>query len=106
MSVVHERGALDRPITLLAHARRLHRSTPDGALPDGGRPFPDDGHRPRVAAPDRQDALAAVLRDFIDNPAASPADLHARCADLHIRPWDVTRVVKNPAPGCGRPGGG
>lgn len=98
MSVVYERGALDRPVTLFEHARRLHRSAPDSPLPDGGQPFPDGGARQHVPYQERQVALAAVLQEYINSPSASPQDLHDRCADLVVRPRDVTRVLADVAP--------
>ncbi|MFC5241345.1 hypothetical protein [Streptomyces atrovirens] len=98
MSVAHERSALDRPVSLLEHARRLSRLFPDGPLPDGGRPWPDDGDHPSVPPPERRLALTAVLREFIGDTALSPADLHDRCTRLAVDTGDVTRVLSELAP--------
>jgi hypothetical protein len=98
VSVVHERSALDRPVSLFEHAQRLHRLTPDGPLPDGGRPFPDSGDHPNVSYPERRLALAAVLREFIGDPTLSAQDLHDRCTHLAVKTGDVTRVLQELAP--------
>ncbi|MBA2890717.1 hypothetical protein [Nonomuraea soli] len=100
MSVARERGALDRPVSLLEHAQRLHQLNPDGPLPDSGRPFPGGGRRPYVPPSKRGGALAALLREFIGDPALTAQDLHDRCAHLAFDAWDVTRVLQEltPAP--------
>jgi hypothetical protein len=98
VSVVHERSALDRPVSLFKHAQRLHRLTPDRPLPDGGRPFPDSGDHPNVSYPERKLALAAVLQEFIGDPNLSAQDLHDRCTHLAVNTRDVTRVLQELAP--------
>jgi hypothetical protein len=98
VSVVHERSALGHPGSLFEHAQRLHRLAPDGPLPDGGRPFPDSGDRPRVPYSERRRALAAVLREFTSDPALAPQDLHERCTHLAIKAPDVTKVLQDLAP--------
>ncbi|MGW1376943.1 hypothetical protein ACWD6P_22095 [Streptomyces sp. NPDC002446] len=97
--MVHERSALDRPVSLFVHAQRLSRLYPDQPLPDGGRPWPDSGdHHPSVSSPERRLALAAVLREFIGDPTLSAADLHERCAHLDVSTRNVTRVVPEVVP--------
>lgn len=98
MSVAHERGALDHPVSLFEHARRLSRLNPDGPLPDGGRPWPDGGDHPDVPPRESRLALTAVLREFIGDPALSPVDLHDRCTRLAIDAENVTHVLYKLAP--------
>lgn len=98
MSPAHERGALNRPVSLFEHARRLVRQSPDGPLPDSGCPPPDDGARPYVPAPERRRALTAVLQEFIGDPSLSAIDLHERCAQLIVHVSDVRPVVDELAP--------
>jgi hypothetical protein len=94
VTVVHERSALNRPISLLEHAQRLHRLNPEGPLPDGGRPFPDSGDHPDVPPSVRRLTLAGLLREFISDPALSGQDLHNRCTHLAINARGVTRVLQ------------
>ncbi|MBO2461429.1 hypothetical protein [Actinomadura violacea] len=98
MSVANERSALDRPVSLYEHARRLFRLNPDGPLPDGGRPWPDRGDHPEVRVRERKAALAAVLREFIDDPSLTAADLHDRCTGLAVTTMDATGVLHELAP--------
>jgi hypothetical protein len=98
VSVVDERSALDRPVSLFEYARRLSRLHPDGPLPEGGRPWPDSGDHPRVPSGERRLALTAVLREFVGDPALSPVDLHDRCSCLAVTTRDVTRVLRELAP--------
>lgn len=98
VSVVHERSALDRPVSLFEHAQRLHRLAPDGPLPGGGHPLPDSGRHPKASAPERKLALATVLREFIGDPARSAQDLHDRCTRLAVNTRDVTQVRQELAP--------
>ena len=93
MSVVHERSALGRPVSLFEHAQRLHRVAPDCPLPDGGRPFPGSATHPRIPYQERRPALAAVLREFTDDPALTAQDLHDRCTHLAFTALDVSRVL-------------
>ncbi|MEV6829465.1 hypothetical protein [Amycolatopsis sp. NPDC051102] len=97
-----ERSALDRPVSLFEHARRLHRLTPDDPLPDGGRPFPGGGgDRLHVPYEERKLALTAALRDFFVVPSLPAQDLHGVCARLPINPGDaawVGEVVPEPSP--------
>jgi hypothetical protein len=98
VSVAPERSALDHQVSLFEHARRLHLLTPDGPLPNGGRPFPDAGDSPRAPYRERRSALAAVLREFIADKALSGRDLHDRCAHLAISSRDVSQVLQDLAP--------
>ncbi|QKG23871.1 hypothetical protein [Actinomadura verrucosospora] len=98
MSVVNERSALDRPVSLYEHARRLARLNPDGPLPDGGRPWPDRDDHPEVRFRERKAALAAVLREFIDDPSLTAANLHDRCTRLAVTTLDATSVLRELAP--------
>lgn len=95
VSVADERSALAPPVSLFDQARRLHQAHPDGPLPDGGiRPNP-------VTAPsqDRRQALTALLRNFIADPAVSAQDLHDRCAQLAFRSSDLRIVCDGLNPG-------
>ena len=94
MSMAHERSALGRSVSLFDHARRLHKLTPDGPLPDGGHPFPDgDADQPYVPHCELKAALAAVLREFLADPTRQAQDLHDRCTHLAITALDVPPVL-------------
>ncbi|GAA1644066.1 hypothetical protein [Catellatospora bangladeshensis] len=75
MSDVGEREALE-PRTLLDHATMLHLAHPDGPLPGGGRPYPDEDHfavlsrsgQPRVAR--WQQVIDIVTSIYEDEPSA------------------------------------
>lgn len=102
MSAFSERGALDRPVSLFEHAKRLHALCPDDPIPDGGSPFPDDAGQPtdRVPFRERKAALAAALREFIGNPT-SPGGLHDLCTRLTLNSCDaawVGELVPEPSP--------
>lgn len=98
MSVADERSALDHPMSLFEHARRLHRLTPHGPLPDGGQPLPDSGDHQNLPNPDRKRALQSVLREFISNPELSPQDLHEQCTHLAFNARGVSRALQELAP--------
>jgi hypothetical protein len=98
VSVADERSAPGHPVSLFEHAQRLLQLTPDGPLPNGGRPFPDSGDHPRVPHEERKSALIAVLREFIDDPALTAEDLHDRCTHLAVNSRDVTEVPRELAP--------
>ncbi|MCW2916393.1 MAG: hypothetical protein JWN52_4461 [Actinomycetia bacterium] len=94
VSVVYERSALDRPVSLFDHAERLHQRAPDSPLPDGGKPFPDEADhgsqaRDEASYQDRKAALAAALETFFAIPGGRPEDLHAAL----IRPEISARTV-------------
>jgi hypothetical protein len=91
--VAYERSALDHPVSLFDHARRLLADTPDGPLPDGGKPLPDRGASLQPPHRERKDALAALLREFISTPATTPSDLHDQCVNLAVNGRDVSQVV-------------
>ncbi|MEV6965675.1 hypothetical protein AB0M47_11205 [Hamadaea sp. NPDC051192] len=86
MSTTPERSALDRPVSWYAYALQLLDGTPAG-------PSPDDGVRRDAPLRERLDALTALLRDFLDDPAQSPQELHDRCAALAIRSTDVSEAL-------------
>ncbi|WP_343447270.1 hypothetical protein [Micromonospora schwarzwaldensis] len=98
MSATDERSALDHPVSLFEHARRLHLLTPRGPLPDGGQPLPDNGDHPNTPSSERKQALLTVLRVFISNPALSPQDLHEQCTHLAFGARAVTRALQELAP--------
>ena len=98
VSVEYERSALDHPVSLFDHARRLLAETPDRPLPDGGGPFPDRSASSRVPFRERKAALAAVLQEFFSTPALTPRDLHDRCVGLAVNSLDVSRVLEELAP--------
>jgi hypothetical protein len=91
VSVADERSALALPPSLFHLARRLHRACPDGPLPGGGvRPdIPDTG------AEERRQALTALLRDFVADPALSAHDLHDGCARLAFYDHDVRAALRD-----------
>lgn len=94
VSVADERSAL-APLPSLFHlARRLYQAYPDGPLPDGGV-WPDVLD---VGSEERQQALTAVLRDFIADPALSAQDLHDRCTQLAFYDHDVRAALRELSP--------
>lgn len=103
MSAVDERGALDRPMSLLEHATRLQQQNPNDPLPCGGRPYPDDGTQPRrperrAPASERTTALLAVLEAFMSDPSASLQRLHDELSRLDLFGSTVeTAIDKLPA---------
>ncbi|BCJ74993.1 hypothetical protein CS0771_45370 [Catellatospora sp. IY07-71] len=78
MSDLGEREALE-PRTLLDHATMLQLAHPDGPLPGGGRPYPDEDHfaglsrsgQPRVAR--WQQVIDIVTSIYEDEPSADRA---------------------------------
>lgn len=94
VSVAYERSALDHPVSLFDHARRLLAETPDGPLPNGGGPLPDPGTASRVPFRERRAALAALLQEFINTPALTPTDLHARCISPAVDGMDVAQALE------------
>lgn len=80
MSAAPEREALGHPVSLFEHAERLSRLTPEGPLPDGGRPFSDGDPPPKLTRSKRRTLLPQVIREFLDDPRLSGEDLHERCS--------------------------
>jgi hypothetical protein len=91
--VAYERSALDHPVSLFDHARRLLAETPDGPLPHGGKPLPDRGASLRLAHRERKGALAGLLKEFISAPTITPSELHDQCINLAVGGGDVRQVV-------------
>jgi hypothetical protein len=94
VSVAYERSALEHPVSLFDHAQRLLAATPDAPLPNGGDPLPDRGACARVPFRERKAALAALLQEFINTPALTPATLHERCIGLAVNSRDVGQVLE------------
>ena len=98
MSVVDERGALDRPMSLFDHATRLHELNPDAPLPHGGRPYPDDRlqtkeRKGRLWAPERVAAVRSALEVFVRDTAASVQTLHDDLARLYVYEGTAESIV-------------
>ncbi|MBQ0983590.1 hypothetical protein KBZ10_03395 [Streptomyces sp. F63] len=99
MSEVGERTALDPRTSLYDHALRLHRQTPDGPLTDGGRPLPDEAHRPSKSArhwTQHGKALRKVLLQHFDRDGASGTApvLTSRLRRLNVRAEHVASVLE------------
>lgn len=82
MSVTPEREPLGSPISLFAHALRLHQQHPDGVLPRDGEPYPDEAAfrehpRPRDPADRRLcgAGVAGILDTHFGTPGAHPSEL-------------------------------
>lgn len=98
LSVDHERSALDHPASLFDFAQRLYQRSLDGPLPPEDRCVPVGPVRPRMRWRERKAALTAVLRDFLADPALTPADLLERSAGLDPRIELVQDLVRDPSP--------
>src|SRR5258706_16453563 len=76
-------------MSLFEHATRLHQQKPNGPLPCGGRPYPDDDAQPRrperrAPASERTAALLAVLEGFLSDPSASLQRIHEELSRLDL----------------------
>ncbi|MFD7324443.1 hypothetical protein ACFV9D_25675 [Streptomyces sp. NPDC059875] len=100
MSAPDERGALTPRPSLYDYALRLHGAEPDGRLPEGGYPLPDQPQRPRRRSPlDREEvfkALADALTTYVTDPDTGRAAdaVHAYLHELGVRHRHVLRVVR------------
>jgi hypothetical protein len=99
VSAADERKALDPEVSLYDHAVRLLRQTPDGPLPDGGRPHPDEPNQPapspsrRAGSKTRQARLLSFLEAFFANPAGSLTVLQTRLCELAPSERTVCQVL-------------
>lgn len=93
--MVHERSALEPQVSLFDHARHLDQLYPDRPFPRGSTPF-SDHCRHSGQRDDRTSAAEAVLREFLDDPALTPADLHELCAELPVLGNEVEEFAVTP----------
>ncbi|SOB85530.1 hypothetical protein [Streptomyces sp. 1331.2] len=87
MSATSGRRAPAPTSSLYDHALRLHRRTPDGPLPRGGKPYPG-GRRPRPEPPeDYRTAgvpVARLLDEHFAQPLAQPRGLAQAFREVHV----------------------
>jgi hypothetical protein len=98
LSVDRERSALDHPASLFAFAQRLCLLALDGPLPPEGRCVPGGAGRPRMPWRERKAALAAMLQDFLADPALTARDLLEECEGLEARAEVLRELVPDPSP--------
>lgn len=101
--MAREREPLDHTPSLFEHASRLHESTPDRPLPEGGLPYPEG-----VTAHERCDhsipparhraALLATLEGFFTGPDRSPRALHDAIAALPAPPYPLDSLALDGPP--------
>lgn len=98
MSRARECNALNHSASLFEFAQRLYRLALDGPLPVEDRRIPGGSPCPRKPCRERKAALAAVLREFLNNPALTARDLRDRRAGLAASSGDVCLVLRELAP--------
>jgi hypothetical protein len=98
LSVVRERSALDHPVPLFDLARRLYQLALDGPLPLDVRRVPGGCARPQMSWRERKASLAAVLRDFLADPALTARDLLERCSGIGASSSITCEVLRELVP--------
>ncbi|MET9378035.1 hypothetical protein ABZX98_28540 [Streptomyces sp. NPDC002992] len=99
MSAPDERGALTPRPSLYDYALRLSAAEPDGRLPAGGYPLPDQPPRPERRSPrgwrETSEALVDALTTLLADPDTTRAadEVHRRLRELDAREHHVRRVV-------------
>lgn len=99
MSVPPECDALPTStISLYRHASAQLALFPGGALPHGGRPYPDEaGQRARPADglthDERRQIARNAIAEFFDDPALSPRDLHDRLLNSSVTARSIMTLV-------------
>ncbi|MFJ9843388.1 hypothetical protein ACIRYZ_23560 [Kitasatospora sp. NPDC101155] len=105
MSATSERNALGPRMSLYDHATRLLQQTPDGPLPEGGRPFPDEPDQPsrtrsrRGEWQERRAGLGRLLEAFFADPDSSLDTLRTKLCELDVSDRMIFQVLESlPAP--------
>ncbi|MET8373860.1 hypothetical protein ACPXB1_30305 [Micromonospora sp. DT68] len=87
-------------ITLFEHALRLHQRHPDGALPNDGKPYPDeDRHRSRPSSPRVRDRrlygadVAVILDKHFSRPEAQASELVDAFRDAYVPIYRNDHIV-------------
>jgi len=105
VSATSERNALDPRISLYDHASRLLQKTPDGPLPDGGRPFPDGPDQPSRTRSrpgewqERRAELRRLIEAFFADPHSSLDTLQTKLCEWDVSDRMIFQVLESlPAP--------
>lgn len=98
MSAVDERGALDPAVSLFEYATRLHEQNPTVALPNGGRPYPDEPAESRrterrASAAEYSAALLALLDAYLRDESTSVRVFHDGLCRLDLSMWAVESAL-------------